>query len=429
MTANLPRLSPGRSAELNMREWYLRILLAAGGEIHHANGIVWGYGERSLPHQGRGGIIPFPGASGADFAEPFRRMQRDFAARDGAPWCTMGRTTTPPELRAAFKAVGFTYMFPGLCMAGNLEPEPLMQPMVPGIAIKLLEDVPATAIGEHPSYGQPGEERDTMLAALGKLAAASPRRFWPFVALRGDVLVGSTTLYIGRHAAGIYDVGTLAPERSCGVASALIATACLKARALGWRTAVLQCDPSLRNFYGRFGFHEVSTIDHWSSRSAMQLLEALPAGSELTAAEDFLTAALTGDIETARRLLHDHPTLARQPLAGLDGATPMHFAAYHGAIEAARMLLDADADFDSVERRFDSTPLGWAIYGLGPGGPVFKRDQWGVANRLLAAGARLTPELAKSLRQTEPARAAQMLADTSEKPRLAAVLRNLGDGD
>jgi hypothetical protein len=82
-----------------------------------------------------------------------------------------------------------------------------------------------------------------------------------------------------------------------------------------------------------------------------------------------------------------------------------------------------------VERRFDSTPLGWAIYGLGPGGTVFKRDQWGVANRLLAAGARMTPELAKSLRQSEPDRAAQMLAGTSETPRSAAVLRNLGDED
>jgi N-acetylglutamate synthase-like GNAT family acetyltransferase len=427
MTADLSGPSTARSAELNMRDWYLRVLLAAGGEVHHANGFVWGYGERALPHHGRGGIIPFPGSSGHDFREAFERMMRDFAARDATPWCTMGHVTTPPEVRAAFKTAGFSYLFPGVCMASSLEPERLDRPMPPGVVVRSLEEVPATAVGEHPSYGQPGEENATMLAAMRKLEASSPRRFWTFLAFRGEELVASTTLYVDRGDAGIYDVGTLAPQRRGGVASALVAMACRKARALGCRKAYLQCHLSLTKFYGGFGFHVVSTIEHWSGRPTMLQIAALAPEPESLAAEDFLTAALTGDVATAQRVLHDHPVLARQPLAGSQGATPLHVAAYHGASDAVRMLLEAKADLDTVEDRFGDTPLGWAIHALGPKGPVFKRDQWGAVNSLLQAGAQLTPELAESLRGTDFAKADQMLA-TSAKSRSAPAKRDLGKG-
>jgi RNA polymerase sigma factor (sigma-70 family) len=41
-------------------------------------------------------------------------------------------------------------------------------------------------------------------------------------------------------------------------------------------------------------------------------------------------------------------------------ATPLHFAAEHGVIETARILLDAGADIEVRDDKFDATPLTWA---------------------------------------------------------------------
>ena len=47
---------------------------------------------------------------------------------------------------------------------------------------------------------------------------------------------------------------------------------------------------------------------------------------------------------------------------GRDGATALHWTAWNGDIEAARILLAAGADPDLREPKYDATPLGWAEY-------------------------------------------------------------------
>ena len=167
-----------------MREWYLRILVAAGGVVRHANGLAWGYSETPLPHQRRDGIIPFPKSTGCNFNAAFDRMLCDFAARSAAPFVLSG-------------------------------------------------DVAAAADSSRPSGS-------------------------------GAPAVGSS-----------------------------------------------------------------------------------------------------------------------------QGATPMHFAAYHGSSDAVHMFLESDADPDVVEQRFDDTPLGWAVHGHGPRGAYPSVTSGRAIARLLEAGARL----------------------------------------
>ena len=63
------------------------------------------------------------------------------------------------------------------------------------------------------------------------------------------------------------------------------------------------------------------------------------------------------------------------------GEQPLHTAAYAGNAEAVRYLLDAGAEVDARDARFDATPLGYATVGSGeqPGRP----RQWVEVIRLL----------------------------------------------
>jgi hypothetical protein len=44
-----------------------------------------------------------------------------------------------------------------------------------------------------------------------------------------------------------------------------------------------------------------------------------------------------------------------------DGATALHYAAESGNREIVKALLDAGADINARDARFDATPTGWAI--------------------------------------------------------------------
>jgi hypothetical protein len=124
-------------------------------------------------------------------------------------------------------------------------------------------------------------------------------------------------------------------------------------------------------------------------------LRAVGASDEGTDIDRFIGACLTADRRAARQLLADHPDLpdtltdqdraviveaaAARPAEAvalmLDlgfspntrkfGEQPLHSAAYHGNAAVVRMLLDAGADVDARDARFDGTPLAFATVGSG----------------------------------------------------------------
>ncbi|MBD0413796.1 ankyrin repeat domain-containing protein [Oryzicola mucosus] len=119
---------------------------------------------------------------------------------------------------------------------------------------------------------------------------------------------------------------------------------------------------------------------------AQLLIENGAVEPELTAQEAFVAAIASGEEAQARKLLEGNaafladpqpffiavrqarPAIARLALAlGLspdvetrDGVRPLHEAAGVNALEIVRLLVEAGAEVDAVERRYGSTPLGWA---------------------------------------------------------------------
>jgi ankyrin repeat protein len=147
-----------------------------------------------------------------------------------------------------------------------------------------------------------------------------------------------------------------------------------------------------------------------------ELLARAGAEPEASLADRFVGALAAGDPAAARALLADEPDLvarldkrarvalvdfvARDPgllaalgldpgLAGHEGGTALHRAAWNGDAAAVSALLGQGADVHARARTPLATPLGWAAVGslnVPAGG-----DHVAVAEVLLAAGAELEP--------------------------------------
>ena len=63
------------------------------------------------------------------------------------------------------------------------------------------------------------------------------------------------------------------------------------------------------------------------------------------------------------------------------GEQPLHNAAYHGSAAVVRLLIDAGADLDARDARFDGTPLAYAT--VGSGEQAGRPGQWAETVRLL----------------------------------------------
>jgi len=124
-------------------------------------------------------------------------------------------------------------------------------------------------------------------------------------------------------------------------------------------------------------------------------LRALGASDDSTDVDRFIGACLKTDRPAALQLLADHPDLQDRltdqdramiveaaasrpaetvalmldlgfsPHARKFGEEPLHTAAYHGNAAVVRVLLDAGAEVDARDARFDCTPLAFASVGSG----------------------------------------------------------------
>jgi ankyrin repeat protein len=123
-------------------------------------------------------------------------------------------------------------------------------------------------------------------------------------------------------------------------------------------------------------------------------LRAAGADEDGTEVDRFLGTCLNADRQAAERLLASHPGLLSQmtdddravicdaasrptgalalmldlgfsPHDGRFAEQPLHSAAYHGNAPAVRLLLEAGAEVDALDGRFEATPLAFATVGSG----------------------------------------------------------------
>ena len=164
---------------------------------------------------------------------------------------------------------------------------------------------------------------------------------------------------------------------------------------------------------------------HALRRSFDEVAEALQArgvSTELNEADRFAVAVVHGRIEEARRILADHPDVARTgnpeedrlladvagrnetdvvefligavadlSARGLDDGTALHQAAWFGQPENARLLIQAGAPLDVFDATHESSPIGWAVHGCRySGGADERQDRYvSLAQMLLDAGSSL----------------------------------------
>ncbi len=75
------------------------------------------------------------------------------------------------------------------------------------------------------------------------------------------------------------------------------------------------------------------------------------------------------------------------------GETGLHWAAYGGHAKIVKLLLKSKAPVNVKDRRFDGTPLGWALYGWCEPAPDADKDgYYEVVKQLVSAGAAVKEE-------------------------------------
>jgi ankyrin repeat protein len=129
--------------------------------------------------------------------------------------------------------------------------------------------------------------------------------------------------------------------------------------------------------------HDAAGVtDHLASNSGL----ALPAEDQVEIAR----AATRNDTEAVRLMLQAGlPVTAR----GQHGATPIHWAAFHGNLAMFQAILPYGPSLEDVENDYKSSPLGWATYGSEHGWYAGSGDYAGTVEALLVAGATI-PEAA-----------------------------------
>jgi uncharacterized protein len=105
-------------------------------------------------------------------------------------------------------------------------------------------------------------------------------------------------------------------------------------------------------------------------------------------------AASLGAEEVGLRLLD---TGAAVGIRGLFEETPLHWAANMGLHRLVRRLIEAGADVNAEDRKYRSSPLGWALHGWTATPPEERRGQHDqVVRQLVAAGAQVKSEWLES---------------------------------
>ena len=161
----------------------------------------------------------------------------------------------PPNLEQLLVAHGWARLREGVGMAVDLSAIASPFPPPPDLTIERVVDEEGVALwGTFHRYlenDQRDEPRERLYISLG-LAGDQPLRH--YIARSGGEPVGALSLFLGREAAGIYNVEVAPARQRRGVGTAMTQAVLEEARKLGSRVGVVGPTRESRSMYERLGF-------------------------------------------------------------------------------------------------------------------------------------------------------------------------------
>lgn len=117
------------------------------------------------------------------------------------------------------------------------------------------------------AFGIPEESSGLIFELFDRIGYAPDSNLSNYVGIVGGEAVSTSTLFLGREVAGIYNVATLPDARGRGVGAAMTFAPLREARERGRRIGILQSSEMGYSVYRRLGFEQCCTIDMYVKTS------------------------------------------------------------------------------------------------------------------------------------------------------------------
>jgi GNAT superfamily N-acetyltransferase len=393
------------AAAWNHREFFIFNALAHGGEIREEEGVTWTLA-------GPGGEIPFPGPSDDRAGDVLDSVIQSYLERQSKHLigCWSLEPPQPLDLGVRLLARGFQPGWQPCWMSCDLKQLNADHPKPEGLVIEVDR---GEGVGDVPNLPNPASKEASIFVQTDENYRDRYRHF--IARLEGRV-VGHSSVFLSEGplgVAGIYDVGVVPEARNQGIGKAVTAAACLQAKSMGYRYALLNATG--RRMYEQIGFQHVGDGQTWwldvprlaahpptkerialaeaVGRGDIEALDALhrqghakdldaPLTNEMTlielavdsgqpsSAEWLISHGVPLHLVTAwdlgwkdrvkQRLDEDAEQV--NALYGSMQTTPLHEAIFRDDVEFVKLLLAYNPNLDVEDLEYHSTPLGWATH-------------------------------------------------------------------
>lgn len=177
-----------------------------------------------------------------------------FRARNVPALWHIDPESQPADLAQRLESFGCKRLKAGVCMVADLLAINDTGRAIPGLTIERVVDERSIAAWMDVWMQLDDEERAPREQLYASLGFAHDQPLHHYLARLHGQPVAVSQLFLGREAAGLYCVTTLADVQRRGIGTAVVLAALVEARARGYRVAVLGPTPQSQRMYQRIGF-------------------------------------------------------------------------------------------------------------------------------------------------------------------------------